>query len=126
MPAEAPGEMTATGEGAATTEVSSTAERVATASESVPTSAAAGSVPAATASTASTASARGMLRPSQSRRSRYRNAQKQGADGSHYISHARVGHNSSPLFSAAKPLLRALAGLSIRRRAAMPVQARAH
>jgi len=67
---------------AAAAEVGSTAQGMGTAAEM----AAAGGMPAA-------ASARGMLRPSQSRRSRYRDAQNQGACGSHYISHARVGHN---------------------------------
>jgi len=50
------------------------------------------------------ASTTGMLRPSQSRRSRYRRTQKQGADGSHYISRGSFGHNSSPLFSACERL----------------------
>jgi hypothetical protein len=82
MPAEASAEMAATAHG-----VTATSEMAA---------AAAGSVPAASA--ASTAAA--MLRPGQSRRSCNRHAQQQGADGSHYISHAHVGHNSSPLSSA--------------------------
>jgi hypothetical protein len=110
MPAEASAEMAACGEMAAT------AQGVTTASEM----AAAGSVPAA-----STAAA-GMLRPGQSRRSCYRHTQQQGADGSHYISHARVGHNSSPLCSATEPLLRAPAGVSIRRPPGIAVQARTH
>jgi hypothetical protein len=76
MPAVASGEMAP----------AATAYRVAAASEMT----SAGSVPATTAA--------GMLRPSQSRRSRYRHAQRQSADGSHYISHGRVGHSSSPLF----------------------------
>jgi len=75
---------------AASAEMAAPAQRVATASE-MPS---AGSMPAA----ATASAARGVLRPSQSRRSRYRDAHNQGAGGSHYISHARVGHNSSPLF----------------------------
>src|SRR6516165_56299 len=65
-----------------------------------------------------------MLRPSQSRRSRYRRAEKQGAGGSHYISHARIGHSSSPLFSATEPFSGRWLLLSIRRLAATTVQAR--
>jgi hypothetical protein len=117
MPAEASAEMAASAKIAATAEMGATAQGVTTSSEM----AASGSVPAATATAAT-----GMLRPRRSRRSRYRHAQKQGADGSHYISHARAGHNSSPLCSATEPLLRAPAGLSIRRLAAIPVQARTH
>jgi len=71
-----------------------TAEGVATTTEVASTAARGVSAPAAATTTT------GMLRPSQSRRSRYRHAQKQGADGSHYISRGRFGHNSSPLFSA--------------------------
>jgi hypothetical protein len=111
MPAEAPAEMATSGE------MGATAQGVTTASEM----AAAGRV-----SAASTAAAPGMLRPGQSRRSCYRHTQQQGADGSHYISHARVGHNSSPLCSATEPLLRAPAGVSIRRLPAIAVQARTH
>jgi hypothetical protein len=115
MPAEASAEASA--EMAACGEMGATAQGVTTASEM----AAPGSVPAA-----STATAPGMLRPGQSRRSCYRHTQQQGAGGSHYISHARVGHNSSPLCSATEPLLRAPAGVSIRRLAAIAVQARTH
>jgi hypothetical protein len=118
MPAEASIEMAASAKIAATAEMGATAHGVTTTSEM----AAPGSVPAA--STA--AAAAGMLRPGESRRSCHRHAQQQGADGSHYISHARVGHNSSPLCSVTEPLLRAPAGLSIRRLAAIAVQARSH
>jgi hypothetical protein len=81
---------------AASAEMGATAQGVTTTSEM----AAAGGVPAPAPAAAAAAAAAGMLRPGQSRRSRYRHAQEQGADGSHYISHARVGHNSSPLSSA--------------------------
>jgi hypothetical protein len=115
MPAEASAEMAASAE-----EMAATTHGVTATSEMA--AAAAGSVPATSA--ASTAAA--MLRPGESWRSRYRHAQQQGADGSHYISHARVGHNSSPLCSATGSLLRAPAGLSIRRLAAIAVQAHTH
>jgi hypothetical protein len=120
MPAKASAEMAAPAKIAASAKMSATAHGVTTTSEM----AAPGSVPATAAATATAAP--GMLRPGESRRSRYRHAQQQGADGSHYISHARVGHDSSPLCSATGPLLRAPAGLSIRRLAAIPVQARTH
>jgi hypothetical protein len=116
MPAEASAEMAASAKIAATAKMAATAQAVTTTSEM----ATPGSVSTATAPAA------GMLRPGESRRSCYRQAQQQGAGGSHYISHARVGHNSSPLCSATTPLLRAPAGLSIRRLAAIAVQARSH
>jgi len=73
------------------------AEGMTTPAEMAPASARGVSSTASTATAATT----GMLRPSQSRRSRDRGTQQQGADGSHYISRGRFGHNSSPLFQHA-------------------------
>jgi len=87
VPTEAAGEAAEVG--------SATAEGVATTAAEMASASARGV--SATAPAATT----GMLRPSQSRRSRYRRTQKQGADGSHYISRGRFGHNSSPLFQRA-------------------------
>jgi hypothetical protein len=74
----------------------------ATAAGNVPATAA-GSVPA-TAATASAATA--VLRQSQSRRSRNRHAERQGADGSHDISRGRFDHHLPPRFQAGELTLR--------------------
>jgi len=78
----------------------------------------------ATATAAATAAAAAMLRHSQGRRSCNRHAEREGANGSDYISRGRFDHNSPPRFQAGELAFRGPVGSLIRRPASLAVQAR--
>jgi hypothetical protein len=84
--------------GRTATKVAPAAHGVAAAAEM--TASTSGSVSA----TATTTAPAAMLRDSQARRSRNRHAEREGANGSDYISSGRFDHNSPPRFRPASSL----------------------